>query len=350
MAHEIGRWLDGLGLGKYANLFAENEITLDALLHLTDDDLKELGLPIGPRRIVSAAITKLTLAPPAEIALSNESSAPRADAERRQLTILFCDLVGSTELSTRLDPEDMRDVLRAYQDACSRVIARYDGYIAKFMGDGVLAYFGYPRAHEDDAERAITAGLGPRLGNCATRYSKKCRSCCPRRDCDRTGGGRRSARQRRSAGNGRHRRDSEPSGTASSPRRAQRHRDFGCHLSARGRNVRVRRSRQAQTEGLCRTGAVVVRDPSAPCREPFRRHAVIDHHRIDRTRRGGRNPAAPLAARQGRPRPGRADHRGTRHRQVETRARLARRRPRRTVTRGCSFSARPITSTARCIR
>ena len=82
------------------------------------------------------------------------------EAERRQLTVLFCDLVGSTELSTRLDPKDMRDVLLTYQDACSKVITRYDGYVAKFMGDGVFAYFGYPRAHEDDAERAINAGLG----------------------------------------------------------------------------------------------------------------------------------------------------------------------------------------------
>lgn len=160
MADDIGRWLEGLGLGKYANLFAENEITFDALLHLTEDDLKELGLPIGPRRSISAAIAKLTTsAPPGETARPHEPSAPRGDAERRQLTILFCDLVGSTELSTKLDPEDMRDVLRAYQDTCSREISRYDGYIAKFMGDGVFAYFGYPHAHEDDAERAINAGL-----------------------------------------------------------------------------------------------------------------------------------------------------------------------------------------------
>ena len=160
MADDIGRWLESLGLGKYADLFAENEINFDALQHLTEDDLKELGLPIGPRRVVSAAIAKLAAtAPPKETVRPSEPSASRGDAERRQLTILFCDLVGSTELSTRLDPEDMRDVLRAYQDACSRVISRYDGYVAKFMGDGIYAYFGYPRAHEDDAERAIHAAV-----------------------------------------------------------------------------------------------------------------------------------------------------------------------------------------------
>ena len=160
MAENAGQWLVDLGLGKYADLFAENEITFDALLHLTEDDLKELGLPIGPRRVISAAIARLSpSAPPREPSRPSEASAARGDAERRQLTILFCDLVGSTELSTKLDPEDMRDVLRAYQDACSRVISRYEGYVAKFMGDGVFAYFGYPRAHEDDAERAILAAI-----------------------------------------------------------------------------------------------------------------------------------------------------------------------------------------------
>jgi class 3 adenylate cyclase len=141
-------------------VFSENEITLDALPHLTQDDLKELGLPVGPRRIVAAAIAKLPLAASAGgLAPASEPSAPRGGAERRHLTVLFCDLVGSTELSTRLDPEDMRDVLRDYQNACSRVVARYEGYVAKFMGDGVYAYFGYPRAHEDEAERAIHAAL-----------------------------------------------------------------------------------------------------------------------------------------------------------------------------------------------
>ena len=157
---DIARWLEGLGLGKYAVAFADAEVDLAAVSHLTDDDLKELGLPLGPRRkIVAAAATALTrtLAPSSDPSVLPAS--PRNEAERRQLTVLFCDLVGSTALSTRLDPEDMRQVIRAYQDACSGVIARYDGFVAKFMGDGILAYFGYPRAHEDDAERAVRAGL-----------------------------------------------------------------------------------------------------------------------------------------------------------------------------------------------
>src|SRR5262249_17408301 len=121
---------------------------------LTNDDLKELGLSVGDRRrvleAVSASVT--TAMPP-------PGPPPQATAERRQLTVLFCDLAGSTALSARLDPEDMHEVIRAYQSACGASIARHDGFVAKFVADGLLAYFGYPRAHEDEAERAVRAGL-----------------------------------------------------------------------------------------------------------------------------------------------------------------------------------------------
>jgi class 3 adenylate cyclase/predicted ATPase len=160
MTDDVSRWLQELGLGKYAALFAEHELSFDALAHLTEDDLKELGLPLGPRRIVAAAIARLRRPPGRDAAGAGPPAATPGEATRRQVTILFCDLAGSTELSTRLDPEDLRELLGAYRKACVDVIARYDGYAAKFMGDGVLAYFGYPRAHEDDAERAISAGLG----------------------------------------------------------------------------------------------------------------------------------------------------------------------------------------------
>jgi predicted ATPase/class 3 adenylate cyclase len=116
---------------------------------LTDDDLSALKIPLGHRRILLAAVTDL-----------GRRSATTGEAERRQLTILFSDLVGSTALSSRLDPEDMRDLIRAYQDACTAVVARYEGFVAKYMGDGILIYFGYPLAHEDDAERAVNTGLG----------------------------------------------------------------------------------------------------------------------------------------------------------------------------------------------
>ena len=156
----IEEWLARFGLSRLAATFRNNGIDLDVVASLGDDDLKELGLTIGDRKRVLAAVSAsaapVTL-PPAS--LPPPASPPHAAAERRQLTVLFCDLADSTALSARLDPEDMREVIRAYQSACANVIARHDGFVAKFMGDGLLAYFGYPRAHEDEAERAVRAGL-----------------------------------------------------------------------------------------------------------------------------------------------------------------------------------------------
>jgi class 3 adenylate cyclase/tetratricopeptide (TPR) repeat protein len=157
---DVGAWLRGLRLGQYEDVFRENEVEADVLQDLTEVDLEKLGLPLGARKRVLNAIADLggaNRAPRAK-ALAGVASAENT-AERRQLTVMFCDLAGSTALSARLDPEDMRQVIRAYQDACSGVVARYDGFVAKFMGDGILAYFGFPRAHEDDAERAVRAGL-----------------------------------------------------------------------------------------------------------------------------------------------------------------------------------------------
>ena len=162
---DMGEWLRGIGLGQYEATFCDNEIDDNVLQNLTADDLKELGVTIvGHRRKIMTAIAELLASAAAPAAAGTERLPPivettQTTAERRQLTVLFCDLAGSTAMSARLDPEDMRDVIRAYQDICSGVIARYDGYLAKFMGDGVLAYFGFPRAHEDDAERAVRAGL-----------------------------------------------------------------------------------------------------------------------------------------------------------------------------------------------
>jgi class 3 adenylate cyclase/tetratricopeptide (TPR) repeat protein len=158
VAGDLKTWLEGLGLSQYAQTFIDNDVDFEVLPHLSDAEISELGLSLGHRNKLRRAIEELgessTDSPlPA-------SGVPTQEAERRQLTVLFCDLVGSTELSAKLDPEDMREVLRAYQQACSKVIKRYEGFIAKFMGDGVYAYFGYPTAHEDDAERAINAGLG----------------------------------------------------------------------------------------------------------------------------------------------------------------------------------------------
>ncbi len=158
MARDIGEWLEDLGLGRYADAFAENEIDLDALPHVTEDDLKDVGVALGARRKLLAAIAQLDAAPAATVEVSGDERAS-PEAERRQLTVMFVDLVGSTELSRRLDPEDLREVMRRYQDAVAGAITRYEGYVAKFLGDGVLAYFGRPQAHEDQAERAVRSGL-----------------------------------------------------------------------------------------------------------------------------------------------------------------------------------------------
>ena len=154
---EIGAWLEGLGLGEYAEAFAAADVDGRALPHLTNDDLKELGVTLGHRRIILAAITEGADGASGEDAPPPEPAAP--DAERRQVTVLFCDMVGSTALSQKLDPEDLRGVMRAYQDACASAISRYDGHIAQTLGDGLMVYFGFPNAHEDDASRAVRAGL-----------------------------------------------------------------------------------------------------------------------------------------------------------------------------------------------
>jgi class 3 adenylate cyclase len=159
-AVDIADWLRGLGLEKYAPAFDENAINWDVLSELTTDDLGEIGVAaVGDRRRLLAAIAALGEgALPAAPAPVQSSAA--AEPERRRLTVMFCDLVGSTEISARLDPEDLREVIAAYHRAVAEVVRGFDGFVAKFMGDGVLSYFGYPRAHEDDAERAVRSGLG----------------------------------------------------------------------------------------------------------------------------------------------------------------------------------------------
>ena len=162
MAEDIAQWLDSLGLGQYAQGFADNGIDMEALPHLRDEDFERLGVLLGHMRRLQAAIGTLSANEPPTRPIppqSQELEVPSTEAERRQLTVMFCDLAGSTALSERLDPEDLREVLRAYQENCSEIIGRYDVRIAKYIGDGLLVYFGYPQAHEDDAQRAVHAGL-----------------------------------------------------------------------------------------------------------------------------------------------------------------------------------------------
>src|SRR5262245_22781740 len=154
----IAEWLASIGLSEYAQRFADNGIDLSVIRDLTEQDLKDLGVLLGHRRKILRAIAELDAVAPAPIETATEPVA-RDEAERRHLTVMICDLVGSTALSARLDPEDMNAVMDAYHAACARIMLTYDGFIGEFRGDGILAYFGYPRAHEDDAERTVRAGL-----------------------------------------------------------------------------------------------------------------------------------------------------------------------------------------------
>jgi class 3 adenylate cyclase/predicted ATPase len=157
---DVGDWLRSLGLGHYEAVFRESEIDSEVLPELTDADLEKLGVPLGHRKRVLKAISNL--ASPGQPAPPRRPTPILTEtdtAERRQLTVMFCDLVGSTALSAKLDPEDLHGVIGAYHRCCTDLVERNGGFVAKYMGDGVLAYFGYPEAHEDDAERAVRAGL-----------------------------------------------------------------------------------------------------------------------------------------------------------------------------------------------
>src|SRR5271169_1407855 len=157
---DVGGWLKSLGLGQYEALFRASDIDADILPELTDVDLEKLGVSLGHRKRLHRAISGLTTAETSAAPSAPTGATPQDAAERRQLTVMFCDLVGSTPLSTRFDPEDLREIVGAYHRCVTDTVGRFGGFVAKYMGDGVLIYFGYPEAHEDDAERAARAGLG----------------------------------------------------------------------------------------------------------------------------------------------------------------------------------------------
>ena len=157
--HEVAGWLKTLGMSEYAERFAESDIDVSVLRDLTDQDLKELGVTLGHRRKMLRAIAELAGVTPTSPQPALTEPKSQDSAERRQVTVMFSDLVGSTALSARMDPEDLREVISAYQKCVAETVRRFGGFVAKYMGDGVLVYFGYPQAHEDDAERAVRAGL-----------------------------------------------------------------------------------------------------------------------------------------------------------------------------------------------
>jgi class 3 adenylate cyclase len=162
----VADWLRSVGLERYEAAFRENEINEQVLPSLTQEDLKEIGVgPVGHRRMLLEAIAALRAGVDGNSSVADAATttstgvSPEDRAERRQVTVMFSDLVGSTVLSARMDPEDLREVISAYQNSVAETVGRFGGFVAKYMGDGALVYFGYPRAHEDDAERAVSAGL-----------------------------------------------------------------------------------------------------------------------------------------------------------------------------------------------
>jgi predicted ATPase/class 3 adenylate cyclase len=161
---QVADWLNKLGMSEYAQRFAENDIDFAILVELTDQDLEKIGVKsLGHRRKILRAIAELgggkAATKPAALSEVIPAATPRDAAERRQVTVMFSDLVGSTALSARMDPEDLREIISAYQKCVADTVRRFSGFVAKYMGDGVLVYFGYPQAHEDEAERAVRAGL-----------------------------------------------------------------------------------------------------------------------------------------------------------------------------------------------
>ena len=155
---QIADWLKALGMSEYADRFFDNKIDISVLPHLSDQDLKDIGIPLGHRRKILAAINQ-GIESVLQIETEGDERKTLEMPERRQITVLFSDLVGSTALSERMDAEDLREIISAYQSCVAEAVRRFDGFIAKYMGDGILVFFGYPEAHEDDPERAVRAGL-----------------------------------------------------------------------------------------------------------------------------------------------------------------------------------------------
>ena len=176
---DVAGWLRNLGLERFEAVFRDNAIDETVLQHLTESHLRELGFPLGARIKLLKAIAALRVdTQPTGFAADGAAAGVPVDAaERRQVTVMFADLVGSTALSARMDPEDLREVISAYQRCVAETVRRFGGFVAKYMGDGVLVYFGYPQAHEDDAERAVRAALEliPALSAVKTRAALQAR-------------------------------------------------------------------------------------------------------------------------------------------------------------------------------
>ena len=250
---QIAEWLEKLGMSEYVQRFAENRIDLSVLPDLTDQDLEKLGVVLGDRRKMLRAIRELSGAALASSQPAVTELKTQDTAERRQVTVMFSDLVGSTALSASMDPEDLREVISAYQNCVAETVQRFGGFVAKYMGDGVLVYFGYPQAHEDDAERAVRAALElvTAVNALKTRAQLQTRVGIATGLVvvgDLIGAG--EAQER-----GDCRRDAEPRGTPARHCRAERRGDRREHPKAARQSVRAGRPRAKGPQGHRRASA-----------------------------------------------------------------------------------------------
>ena len=230
---DIDGWLRGIGLAQYAEMFRANDIDGEMLGRLTNDDLKDIGVAsFGHRKKLLEAIAELAGAVPVSPQPGLIEPKAHNAAERRHVTVMFSDLVGSTALSARMDPEDLREVISAYQKCVAETVRRFGGFVAKYMGDGVLVYFGYPQAHEDDAERAVRAGLALIASVAGAQDARFAAN--PYRHRHRPGRGWGPDRVGRGAGAWHCRRDAEPRGAPARDRRAE----YGGHCRGHAKTSR----------------------------------------------------------------------------------------------------------------
>ena len=318
---DIDGWLRGIGLEQYAQTFRDNAIDADVLRDLTDEHLRELGLPLGARLKLLRAVAALSAGEQTPASPEVTPPAPRTDAERRQVTVMFSDLVGSTALSARMDPEDLREVISAYQKCVAETVRRFGGFVAKYMGDGVLVYFGYPQAHEDDAERAVRAGLELIAAVAGAQDARFAANPC--RHSNRARCRRRPDRRGRGAGARHRRRDAEPRGAPARDRRAEHGGHRRGHAKTSRQSVRAGRPRGKGPQGHRRAGAGLGGAAGEFGGRPVRGAA---RQRADGARRAGRRTriaAAALVQSKDRRRPGGAPFRRGRYRQIAAHGRVA---------------------------
>ena len=349
---QVADWLEKLGLGQYAERFAENDISFVILPDLTDQDLEKIGMAsLGHRRLLLRAIAELKIVERGARTPDNVVSAPPASAkmdtaERRQVTVMFSDLVGSTALSARMDPEDLREVISAYHKCVANTVQRFGGFVAKYMGDGVLIYFGYPQAHEDDAERAVRAGLEL----VAAVTALKTRSALQTRVGIATG----LVVVGDLIGSGA---SQEQAIVGETPNLAARLQTLAAPNTLviadatrrqSRRPVRSCRSRPASTRGLCRAATGVAGPRRERGVEPVR-GVALGGDAARRARRGNRAAAATLGAGEERRRKGGANQRRAGDRQVAAHCRRFRSGSQTRPTPACAISARRTTRTVRFI-